>query len=513
MKKLMVLLLVLCMVLSLAACGKKTDTTDGTGESKNNAANNGETEWTYEHVINTGNFKEDELVTGTNAAATNPELLSNDDLINPEKFAGKKIQIYGYNSATFEDIDEMGKGSFIWMVRAAVAEWAALNQVEVEYVGGFDENVIMGDINSGGHPDLLIYANKFPMPAVTGLIRAFTDEEYEKLAETCGNYYLDMMDYKGQSYGVQSPWSGGTLFYYNKTLFEQYGVKSPAEYYMEGNWNWDTFQKCIDQICKDIDGDGKLDIYGSGTVQRLIPFPMYLQEDDNGKLTSLIRNSEAFAKYLDIAYQTTTVTKSWGAYADCTIATTPRPATHMGDAEWYNFEHLNQELVNGDQIEVVPMPDYAGDDDTYYWHTMVYSSILSSCDEPEATLSLLCYTLRVGMRYMSDFSLGLYKCNYEGMRGACKYSYQWKQNFAQIVAERQEAFNALDDWNQELYEKLQYDVLNATYHFSSQTYPNASRGAVSNNEWAGKLPAASALPLIASQEEAWINEYNNLYAN
>jgi len=512
MKRLFVLLLALCMVFSLAAC--KSKDAENSGDAANAGENNGgeynDTEWTYEHVVNTGNFNKEELITGTNVAATNTEILSNDDLINPDAFAGKSIQIYGYDSAVYEDIDAMGQGSFIWMVRAAIAEWAALNKVNVEFVGGFDENVIQGDINSGGNPDLLIYCNKFPMPAVNGLLRPFTQEEYNQLAKTCGSYYLDMMSYKGQSYGVQSPWSGGTLFYYNKTLFDQYGVKSPAEYFMEGNWNWETFEKCINEITKDTNGDGKNDIYGSGTVQRLIPNPLLRTRDANGKLTCLL-DSQVYRDFLGIAYRTSTETKSWDKYADCTIATSPRPATHMGDAEWYNFEHLNQTLVNGDLIEVVPIPDYTGDKDTYYWHTMVYSSILTSCDEPEATLSLLNYVLRVGMRYMSDFSLGLYKCNYEGIRGASKYSYGWKQNFEQIVADRKAKFDELEDWNQELYEKLQYEVLNATHHFSAQIYPGQVGNVCSDTE-VRTMPPASSLPLIIAREEAWINEYNNLYA-
>ena len=123
MKKLLALLLALCMVLSLVACGKKPDNTDGTG-SQNAGNNNAEdTEWTYIHVENTGNFNKDELVTGTGMNAVDTELLSNDDLIDPAKFGGKKLQIYGYSSSTYEDLDNMGKGSFIWMVRAAIGMW------------------------------------------------------------------------------------------------------------------------------------------------------------------------------------------------------------------------------------------------------------------------------------------------------------------------------------------------------------------------------------------------------
>ena len=528
MKKLLALLLALCMVLSLAACGKKPADTDGTGASQsaggnkndkndkndnNNDNNNDEdTEWTYIHVENTGNFEEDELVTGTGMAAVDTSIKNNDDLINPEKFGGKTLQVYGYESESYEDLDNMGDGTYVWMVRAAVDEWATLNNVTIDYVGGYDQNTILGDINAGGKPDLLLYCNKFPLPALTGITRAFTDEEYAQLAKTCGSYYLDMMNYKGDSYGVQVPWSGGSLCYYNKTLFEQYGVKSPGEYFMEDNWNWDTYETAITDITKDTDGDGKVDIYGSGCTMVLIPKPMVRRLNDDGKLESLIRNSEAYMRFLEIYYRATQETKANGAYSAAYNLTSPQPAVSINDSEWYNFEHLYRELVNGEVIEVVPTPKYKNDDVDYYQHTLVHMAPMSSCDENEATIALMNYILRVGMRYMSDFSLGLYKCNYEGIRGASRYAHGWKQNFEDVVATRQENFDALEGWDQELYQKLQDTILSAdTIHYVTLTFPNEDGNGINNNE-SNKMPPASSMPIIAAREEAWIQEYNDLYA-
>ncbi len=511
MKKLFALLLVLCMLLSLTACKKPADN-EGTGTGA--AANNEDTEWTYIHVENTGNFQLEELDTGTGIAGVNKEILNNDDLINPEKFAGKKIQIYGYDGEMYEDIDNADWLSFIWMVRAAVDEWATLNQVEVEYVGGYDQSVILSDINAGGKPDLLLYCDKFPLPAVTGIARAFTQEEYDELKKTTGAYYLDMLNYKGESYGVQSPWSGGALCYYNATQYEKYGVKSPGEYFMEDNWNWDTYEKAITEITRDIDGDGVVDLYGSGTVFVTMPDIYVRKLDENGKLVSLIRESEEYQRFCEIFYKACQETKASGDYNTCYIATSPRPATSTGDAEWYNFAHLHRELANGDTIRVVPVPKYKNDSESYYGHTPVFSSIMTSCDEPEATLSLINYTMRVGMRYISDYSLGLYKCNYEGIRGASKYAHDWKVRFAEEVANREKAFNSLTDWDQELYQKMQDYVLNADQHYITMYYPDADDNGgngVFNNE-TSKLPPASSIPLVAAREEAWMQVYNEKYA-
>ena len=508
MKRLLALLLALVMIFSLVACGKPADKTDGTKD--NASADDGETKETTPLRDDIADITPD-IVGGSDDANKEPD--SNDEYINPEKFGGKKIQIYGYSSATYEDLDNMGKGTFIWMVRAAIDEWASLNNVEVDYVGGYDQSVILGDINAGGKPDLLLYCNQFPLPALTGITSPFTEEEYAALAETCGSYYLDMLNYKGESYGVVSPWSGGTLCYYNRTVFEDAGVKSPGEYFMEDNWNWDTFEECITDITDDADGDGVNEVYGSGTTFWLIPNPMVRELKEDGTLTSLIRNSDAYMRFLEIYYRSCKETKSTGTYATAYVETDPRPATSFGDAEWYNFEHLNRELKNGHRIEVIPLPKYTNDDKQYYSHTLVYSSIMSSCDEREATCALINYMLRVGMRYMSDFSLGLYKCNYEGIRGASKYSYGWMKNFEQIVADRQAAFDELGDyWDQELYQKMQDAVLSDnTYHYTSLSFPDQDGNGVFNNE-SNQMPPASSMPIIATREEAWIQKYNELYA-
>ena len=100
---------------------------------------------------------------------------------------------------------------------------------------------------------------------------------------------------------------------------------------------------------------------------------------------------------------------------------------------------------------------------------------MTSCDENEATISLMHYILRVGMRYISDFSLGLYKCNYEGIRGASKYAHGWKQNFEAIVADRQAAFDELEGWDQELYQKMQDTILKLLDAWQKKRQQNRER--------------------------------------
>lgn len=507
MKKIIALLLVLCMAFSLVACGKG----GGTEESQANAGGKkpvllnpeGDNITIGDHNIIQGDAN---MATGV----VNNTITSNDDLINPEKFGGKTIEIYGFSSAAYDDIEEMmASPTFIWMMRAAVDEWAALNNVTISYEGDYDQNALLGAINSGAKPDLLLHGDKFPVSASVGIVRALTDEEYNQLAETCGTKYLDMLKYKGKSYGFNYPWSGNSLFYYNKTMFEEYGAKTPKEYYMEGNWTWDTMEKCIESVTKDLNGDGKLDTYGIGSYGNIVT-PFEKKEDENGKLIPLIATSEQYKRFLEIKYKGINETGAIGKYMDCDVATNPRPGTHIGDAEWYNYAHLNQTLINGDVIETIMIPRYNMDTPLSIGYTQAFMSILSSCDEPEATLSLMTYILRVGMRYMDDYSLGLFNCDYEGMRGASEYSSGWKQNFAQLVSDRVEEFNAIEDWDQECYEKMMKDLIEADGYIG-KAYAGYKTDI--NEKEINALPPASALPLLAAAQEAACEKYNSLYAN
>ena len=59
---------------------------------------------------------------------------------------------------------------------------------------------------------------------------------------------------------IGSPWSGSNLCYYNKSLFEENGFTTPAEYYEQGNWTWATMKK----VMKDVKSLG--DDYAGGMV-------------------------------------------------------------------------------------------------------------------------------------------------------------------------------------------------------------------------------------------------------
>ncbi len=503
MKRLFALLLVLCLSVSLIACGKPADKADGTKP---------EVEDTIPQV--TTPIREDindVVVDSMKPTGNVPD--SNDEYINPEKFGGKELQIYGCSSVVYDDIENMeGQGTFIWMMRAAIDDWAALNNVTISYEGGYNSSTILGAINSGDRPDLLLMNQEIPGAANLGIADKFSEEEYKAIADIIGEPLLNACNYKGASYGLILPWSGATWVRYNESLFESYGVKSPMDYYKEGNWTWETMEECFESVTKDFDGNGKIDktdTYGCSTLIMMME-PYQYEEKEDGTLVSLIETSEYFRSYAEMLYRGAKETLSLAGPSNqrCTIVTTPRPATHIGDIEWYNYTHMYRFNDAGEKIKTVPLPVYSKEDPQRFTILTQQSlSIMSSCDEREATMSLICYMMKVGMRYMSDFSCGLYKCTYEPMRGASEYSKAYLKRLAGIVEERRTEFNAIEDWDQETYEKMVAEMLT-----SDTIVRRRYTGKENLSSSLHQMPPASSLPLAAEAQKAWITKYNSLYA-
>ena len=262
MKKILALLLVLCTLVGLVACGKKEPAS------------------TNSSTPTTGNSTSDP--TGT---TEDPHLT-----VTPETspYNGKTLEIYGIGTAvSYTNYDSFGKGNYLWMEKAAIEEWAAINGVKIEWKGTYNQNGILASIQSGDHPDLIFQSNQFPAISNVGLTAELTDAEYEKLAAICGNVYLDMLKYKGKATGFVYPWTGTYMCYYNKTMFENYGVKTPKEYFMEGTWNWENFTKCAVEMTKDIDSDGDIDTYGVNN-DSMYALVNTWKQDETGKLISTI---------------------------------------------------------------------------------------------------------------------------------------------------------------------------------------------------------------------------------
>ena len=114
---------------------------------------------------------------------------------------------------------------------------------------------------------------------------------------------VDFMTKNGKVYGVAAGHSEprGCL-YFNKNLLEQAGIDWETIYDMQadGTWTWDAFENLCEQIQKDTDNDGVIDIYGftgeNITLQRNAVFGnggAFFDYDDEGKLVIAANSDNA----------------------------------------------------------------------------------------------------------------------------------------------------------------------------------------------------------------------------
>ena len=491
MKKLFALLLVLCMLVGLVACGDKKDDPGTTNNNPTTGSNN---------------------TTDPTSATADPQ-----DSMTPEKspYNGKTLQIYGMGTEkSYTNYTTFGKGNFLWMMKAAIEEWAAMNGVTIEYKGSYNQAQLTASIQSGDKPDILFQTGYFPTTANVGLVIPFTDAEYEMLSQICGSSgYLDMMEYKNESYGFVYPWSGNAMCYYNKTMFENYGVTTPKEYFMAGEWTWSNFVKCLEETTKDIDADGEIDTYGMAVDSFAASrFLNTWKTDETGKLVSMI-DEQIIYDFFQLKYDTVTtkkVVQSPGTLNIQKNVTYPMHAMQVGDCEPYNFEHLYQTLSNGDELEVVPVPAYDGSGvkkNSLMWNQQA-CSLLKSCDEREASIDLMRYLLKCGMKYMSDFSLGAVECDYVGIQGKCDLSKAWKEAFAKVCSDRAAAVKEIENYDEELIKKI-YESFEGAEWYCNQKYSNVTQ--LDSYSEITKLPPASSIPAIKEKYQAALDVYNDTY--
>ena len=481
MKKLIALLLVLCTVFGLVACGKKpAETPNGT----------------------------DPTVAGGEEAIMTPD---------KSPYNGKTLEIWGMG--TDEDYNHEkwdGKGNYVWMMRAAIVEWGAQNGVNLVWKGSYNANGMLAAMHSGDTPDLVFQDNMYPGIANNGIASAFTEAEYNKLAEICGKSYLDILKYGTESVGLVYPWTGTIMVYYNKTLFDDYGVKTPKEYFDEGNWTWATLQQCMQEMTMDIDANNEgMDIYGlpADSVNSLVNA---WAQNDKGELISTI-DEPWMQDFFQFKYDTVAVQKtvlSPGKNNIQSNVTYPMIAMQIGDCEPYNFEHMYQSIANGNELEVVPIPDWVGKDGQKLSLSKLTQSAMhlaASCDEREAAVDCMAYLLKCGLKYISDFSLGDVKCDYAGVLGTCEYSKTWKENFAKVCEKRAADYTAITDekdyasahiakLNEFLSDREKYCWGDYTKVTQLTSFPEIT-----------KMPPASSIPAIKQKYQNMLDAYNNTY--
>ncbi len=100
-------------------------------------------------------------------------------------------------------------------------------------------------IAAGNAPDIAACNGTFPqalelvqpLPSIFNIHDGFWDERVSEATAVGGRHYFV------NSYN--SPFTGGYVVYYNKRLYNNYGLTSPEDYYKRGEWTYENLYRCM----------------------------------------------------------------------------------------------------------------------------------------------------------------------------------------------------------------------------------------------------------------------------
>lgn len=233
----------LCMT-TLAACGNEPSNGGGNGESGNG-----------------GNSVENSTPNGGDQQAGGD---SQSTSALPDKLENGNLTIVWHTTEDAWNTNKAENPNAFDLVWSTKAEFEKKYGGTVNVIGvGWGEQMetVISMVNSGEVCDLAqAHDQNFPNYPAKNIVQDIS--QYIDLSD---DFWYDSVT-EAFTFGGK-PYAAGAeatpvVIYYNKTLFEQNGVKTPTEYFNEGNWTWDTFREVAMQLTGDTDGDGNMDIYG-----------------------------------------------------------------------------------------------------------------------------------------------------------------------------------------------------------------------------------------------------------
>lgn len=225
----------------------------------------------------------------------------------PEKLDNPNITMIGTNAnfaknnLAVQQFEEMYGGKFELMVVERQAFDAKLTSMML----------------AGETPELVGWTqNSYPVYMINELVQPIEEYFDFDINDPVWAERLDVMEqfkWKEKVYGVSrtSAGSGVGMLVFNTSLFEMNGVKTPLEYYSEGNWTWDTFREVAMKLTKDTDNDGVIDQWGFAQHQDIEHFLLsngtdLIKFEDDGSIVLNLKDErviEALQFYQDGYYK------------------------------------------------------------------------------------------------------------------------------------------------------------------------------------------------------------------
>ena len=180
---------------------------------------------------------------GGTASKSGITKVENDDIFKniPKELRGTTVTIAHWGD---EGASEYVKVQKAFTKQTGIrVKWVQLS--EGDYI-----SKIVNQISAAQGPDIVICNSTFPvaleavqqLPSYFNINDGFWDKRVSEALSANGKYYFV------NSYS--SPFTGGTVVYYNKKIFSDNGLTNPDDYLKAGKWTYENLTKCMQDVYK-----------------------------------------------------------------------------------------------------------------------------------------------------------------------------------------------------------------------------------------------------------------------
>lgn len=224
--------------------GESTDATGGTAEPGATRSPDG----TKSGKVTNSKTQSGTVKTTTKSvnAPTTPKTTAGDKTTDP--FANIPKALRG-TTVTVAHWGDEGASEYVKVAKQFTKD-TSINVRWVPYSETDYVSSVVNQIAAKAGPDVVILNGTFPaamemvqpLPAIFNVNDGFWDKRVS-----------EALSVKGKKYFVNSynsPFTGGTVVYYNKKIFNDNGLTNPQDYYNQGKWTYENMEKCMQQVKK-----------------------------------------------------------------------------------------------------------------------------------------------------------------------------------------------------------------------------------------------------------------------